>query len=555
MPKLQNPPQGGEKYLCLTLFLTMMMAVVSAVAIIYSIVIIYVPAKTVLESNLQGPKKCTTITMDRDIDDPKPGGCENWTSCHEWCLSKSNKECSHVWASARELGTEINFDGCDLTEEHFVNHKCNTLEDLEELNCKLFSTEKDENGKFGDGDAEICVSFDNIQVQCVTGVCKNISEVYKCDFHDRLTDIQEDWEETVGKGFCHCQQCTNEDVSYPGECPELTSKCIKEMKNWKWHEDGYENKTEADICSAQPCATCKSICNSRNECFDMKARRDPTVIGTDEYGNPVVGYFTCTEGYCVEIYDLKCERRCDSREFDMRGKNSVIFSGEKIIIADCSAQSTATDSRLNSKIPGQNTLFVSCSNVTVDHEARSILTYDCVNGTWFPDDFNGGVTNYSYMHLEYSHVREDPQYRASEISYEQDITIFNATKLKINIEGCVNTLAEECTDFYDTYGRDGRNYTARAIYECWYDPAEPDFVVINFDPDKTLMLLIFFAAIPGGILTFSCTYMCGCSRFVFVGEDGHMRLHCCGKAVTGIGNVPVFDPPRRKKFRPIAEQS
>ena len=60
------------------------------------------------------------------------------------------------------------------------------------------------------------------------------------------------------------------------------------------------------------------------------------------------GYFTCTEGYCVEIYDLKCERRCDSKEFDMRGKNSVIFSGEKIIIADCSAQSTATDSRLNS---------------------------------------------------------------------------------------------------------------------------------------------------------------------------------------------------------------
>ena len=88
MPKLQNPPQGGEKYLCLTLFLTMMMAVVSAVAIIYSIVIIYVPAKTVLESNLQGPKKCTTLSMARDIDDPTPGGCENWTSCHEWCLSK-----------------------------------------------------------------------------------------------------------------------------------------------------------------------------------------------------------------------------------------------------------------------------------------------------------------------------------------------------------------------------------------------------------------------------------------------------------------------------------
>ena len=33
----------------------------------------------------------------------------------------------------------------------------------------------------------------------------------------------------------------------------------REMKNWKWHEDGYENKTEAEICSQQPCATCKSV--------------------------------------------------------------------------------------------------------------------------------------------------------------------------------------------------------------------------------------------------------------------------------------------------------
>lgn len=240
----------------------------------------------------------------------------------------------------------------------------------------------------------------------------------------------------------------------------------------------------------------------------------------------------------------------------MKEKNSVIFSGEKVIIADCSARSTSDVSRLNSKIPGQNTLFVSCSNVTIDEEASSIVTRDCVNGTWFPDNFNGGTTNYSYMSLIYGQLREDPAFRASEVSYEQDITIFNQTKLKINIEGCVNTLAEECKAFYDEYGRDGRNYTARAIYPCWYDPAEPDFVVIKFDPDKTLMLLIFFAAIPGGILTFSCLYMCGCSRFIFVGEDGHMRLKCCGKNVTGIGNVPVWDPPRRKKFRPLsAEQT
>lgn len=86
MPKLKNPPQGGEKYLCLTLFCTMMLSVVSAVAIIYSIVIIYVPSKIVLESNMTGPIMCTTLSNERDIDSIEH--CHNWSSCEEWCLSK-----------------------------------------------------------------------------------------------------------------------------------------------------------------------------------------------------------------------------------------------------------------------------------------------------------------------------------------------------------------------------------------------------------------------------------------------------------------------------------
>ena len=57
------------------------------------------------------------------------------------------------------------------------------------------------------------------------------------------------------------------------------------------------------------------------------------------------------------------------------------------------------------------------------------------------------------MSLEYGRLREDPDFRVEEISYEQDITIFNRTKLKINIEGCVNTLSEECKAFYDKYGK------------------------------------------------------------------------------------------------------
>ena len=96
MPKFQNPPQGGEKYICLTLFLTMMMSVVSAVAMIYSIVIIYLPSKAVLESNITGPAMCTTLSLERNIDSIE--FCHNWSSCEEWCLSKvcSKKPYTHL---------------------------------------------------------------------------------------------------------------------------------------------------------------------------------------------------------------------------------------------------------------------------------------------------------------------------------------------------------------------------------------------------------------------------------------------------------------------------
>ena len=61
MPKLANPPQGGEKYLCLTLFATMAASVVSAVICIYCIVIIYKPSLEVLDSKIG--KKCPKISF------------------------------------------------------------------------------------------------------------------------------------------------------------------------------------------------------------------------------------------------------------------------------------------------------------------------------------------------------------------------------------------------------------------------------------------------------------------------------------------------------------
>ena len=63
-----------------------------------------------------------------------------------------------------------------------------------------------------------------------------------------------------------------------------------------------------------------------------------------------------------------------------------------------------------------------------DKEGHTLQTEDCVNGTWFPNDFNGGSTNYSHLLAELGKRREIEKYREETIHYEEDITIFNRTK-------------------------------------------------------------------------------------------------------------------------------
>ena len=79
--------------------------------------------------------------------------------------------------------------------------------------------------------------------------------------------------------------------------------------------------------------------SAHSNVFDMKDRKDRTVIGTNKTrnGTPVRNYYTCKNGYCIEIYNLTCERKCNDTEFNLVGKNSVIFTGEKVITSKCSS--------------------------------------------------------------------------------------------------------------------------------------------------------------------------------------------------------------------------
>ena len=78
--------------------------------------------------------------------------------------------------------------------------------------------------------------------------------------------------------------------------------------------------------------------------------------------------------------------------------------------------------------------------------------------------------------------------------------VFHQTRILKNQEACANTLSMECMEFYHRcsesltalgiffyqtlprYGRDGANYTSRAIFDCYYDPSFNLSVVVDYEP-------------------------------------------------------------------------
>lgn len=52
---------------------------------------------------------------------------------------------------------------------------------------------------------------------------------------------------------------------------------------------------------------------------------------------------------------------------------------------------------------------------------------------------------------------------------QQHLTIYNKSQLYINLEGCVNTLRNECKEFFRIHGRNGSENTAKSQFRCFYN--------------------------------------------------------------------------------------
>merc|ERR1719347_955034 len=473
--------------------------------------------------------------------------------------------CSKMSGILRDPGSIVSFEGCDLKKDEdsgFIDHVCTTAEDLEEINCKRSQYETSDAGR-----RETCMGFNDL-ISCQGGYCKNISKIWDCTYKDRLQDLLKNYgSKQQLEGWCNCRRCpeTNgsvvEDVDSKKQltCPKPTEYCYL-----KTADPSTYNEKMIEMCTDPTCQTCYDICKSMRHCLDMKSRRDVVYFGVDAYDDPELTYYQCRNGNCSEIYDMKCTRTCDEKEFNFNAVNVALLQGERVVMATCRKQLLNGTELLPENALGKknwNKLVASCSNITINEEMDSIMATDCLNGTWF-DDL--GKINYNTLTKTYEKYREDTSRwvkRNKEdrnlIPWEEDVIIYDDVKILKNQEGCVNTLSMECMDFYYRYGRDGSNYTARAVFDCYYNPKDllddegkPSkymkdkdvFVVLDYQPDRTLFYLMLWSIMPGCIMLVSCVYMCVCSKFMFIGDDGHMRIFCCGKAVTGIGEVAVYKP-------------
>jgi len=552
MPKLFLPPQGGEKWLCIFTFLFMMFSIVCCVVMIYCIVIIYIPSMTEGETDFIGPKRCTTTLIERNVSNAFLGDTVcNWSSCEEWCLSKGSSPCSKMYGKLREPGAVVSFEQCDLKPElGFIDHVCTTAEDLEPINCKRSKYETSNPGR-----RETCVGYNSL-ISCQAGFCKNISKIWDCTYQDRLKVLLDDYgSKGQLEGWCNCRRCPESNTSIVEgadtlTCPRNTEYCFLKTAN----PSTYDEKMQ-ELCTDPTCETCLDICRDRRQCLDMKSRRDVVYFGVDEYDDPLLTYYKCQDGNCTEIYDMKCNRTCDAKKFPISDVNYVLLEGERVVMATCrKALLNGTELLPSASVDNSNwrKLVASCSKISIDEEMGSIEATDCLNGTWIEDL---GTINYNTLTKKYGEYRSDPRRWVKRkvadtdnlIPWEQDMVIYNYTRILKNQEGCVNTLSMECMDFYHRYGRDGANYTARAVFDCYYNPDDDLNVIIDYQPDRTLFYLMLWSILPGTIMFVSCVYMCICSKFMFIGDDGHMRIFCCGKALTGIGDVAVYKPPSKSK--------
>ncbi|KAG5682940.1 hypothetical protein PVAND_012258 [Polypedilum vanderplanki] len=318
------------------------------------------------------------------------------------------------------------------------------------------------------------------------------------------------------------QNCTN----------FVTKKCYgldtEVAKNFTCIKEECKNLTGIFNCT-------KGVCHNLTDVFECEFHNlDPVLKCSGRRGKvtcmEINGLYSCNKGGCEKIKaPYNCDRRC--RDIPTRNKNVILLSGDNVYLSKCNIAYNSTSKDEVWSDTGDNILMASCYTANYTANSGIIDTTDCVNGSILLNKtILGDTTNFTY--LSYLHYAET-EYQRQIAPLDADLIISNESRLMINLEGCVNTLRDECKEFFRYYAKDGSDHNARARFPCFYSPNDVSFAVQRFDLTVEYQQFMFAFLLPTILLVVSCFILTVCQKTVVVGDDSKMRFKCLTNEDTG----------------------
>lgn len=300
------------------------------------------------------------------------------------------------------------------------------------------------------------------------------------------------------------------------------------------------NGTSSECTSLHGVFNCSlGHCANYSELYECHFKADGFIVDAEKDNMKLNGFFFCKGSNCTQIKkkNFPCDRYCSKITTSLM--NTFLMHNNSLTTLDCEAAYALTESRgseLGVKLDtpvkiwdeSLGYLLVNCLDIQRVSDSNNFMAYDCLNGTVLdssvvPEPF----TNFTTMWKIYDNSTAllDPSQKY--LPKQSTLTIYNTTKLFINLEGCVNTLRGECKEFLFTHGQDGAKNTAQSRFQCYYNTHHSEFVVARYDLSKTWRELMIAVIVPSSLFLISLTTLCIFSQTVKVGDDAKMRCQCC----------------------------
>ncbi|XP_054271867.1 uncharacterized protein LOC128992353 [Macrosteles quadrilineatus] len=304
-----------------------------------------------------------------------------------------------------------------------------------------------------------------------------------------------------------------------------------------------EDKVCASLTGVFNCSL--GHCANMSLLFQCHYKADGIVVDSDRDNLKLNGFFECHKSRCTKIKNMRnfyCERYCNNIP---TGSNNVIIQYDNNVYTGRCGKVVAYDEARGGDRGGtevwaaseqrpHEVLLASCHTVHPGKDSDWLNATDCINGTIANSTMiPPKVMNFTiYRHLV-ENTTQVVDKQQSFLPMQHLLTIYNYSRLYINLEGCVNTLRGECREFLNTHGNDGDNFTAQSRFPCFYNKNDSFLVVARFDLDKTWRELLVAIIVPSTLFVVSFIALVVVAHSVKVGDDAKMRCQLCS------------DPPER----------